>query len=218
MSVKYPRTPHLPYSPGGTEDDERLTCAKHFVGRLIVIFEKMDGANWCMTSRACFARSHSGNTRNPIFDPAKPLWAMRRGTIENGLSVFAEWLYYTHSIRYASLPSPIMLFGARYDKIGRWVCWEDVEIYAACLDLPTVPVLWIGVVENEDQLQRLVENFSREPSACGGEREGVVVRLADAFEDDGFGLAVAKWVRKHHIQRDPNTSQRNRVVHNPTSR
>lgn len=105
-----------------------------------------------------------------------------------------------------------MLFGARFDETKQWASWEDVEIYAAFLDLPTVPVLWTGVIESEEQLQELVETFAREPSACGGEREGVVVRLADAFEDDEFPRAVAKWVRKSHIQRDPDTSRRNGIV------
>ncbi len=212
MSAKYPRTYHLPYSPGGTKDDKRLESASHFVGRLVVILEKMDGGNGCMTREACFSRSHSGNTHNPIFDPAKSMWATKQWNIEVALSIFFEWLFYTHSIHYASLPAPAMIFGARYDETEVWMSWEDVCIYATCLELPTVPVLWAGMIESEEQLQELVETFASEPSACGGEREGVVVRLADAFEDDNFQSSVAKWVRSSHIQRDPDTSRRNEIV------
>lgn len=211
MSEKYPRTPHLPYSPGGTNDDERLRNTRQFIGRKIVILEKMDGGNWCMTREACYARSHSGTTRNPIFDPAKALWAQKQIEIDNDLSVFGEWLYYTHSIHYNALPSFFLLFAARWDLTDVWASWEDVEIYSELLQLPTVPVLWKGKVENERELQRLVETFAAEPSRCGNEREGVVVRLADEVTSDAWQESIAKWVRPSHIQRDPDTSRRNQL-------
>ncbi|KKW32871.1 MAG: hypothetical protein UY76_C0015G0012 [Candidatus Uhrbacteria bacterium GW2011_GWA2_52_8d] len=211
-SAKYGRTPHLPNSPGGTHDDQRLETAQHFVGRPIVLLEKMDGGNWCITRAACWARSHSGNTRNPIFDPAKALWSQTCRGIDEGVSVFGEWLYYRHSIAYSALPAPYMLFNVRNDVTGVWDSWEDVELQAAALDLPTVPVLWQGIVQSEDELLALVERFANEPSACGGLREGVVVRLAGGIAAVDWGDSIAKWVRKDHIQRDPSTRERNGLL------
>lgn len=212
MSAKYGRTPHLPNSPGGTDDDERLDSARAFVGRPIVVLEKMDGGNWCMTCEACFARSHSGATRNPIFDPAKALWAQKRWDIDEEVSVFGEWLYYRHSISYYALPAPIMLFNVRQDETGMWASWEDVELWADVLELPTVPVLWRGVVKSESELLELVERFAAQPSACGGQREGVVVRLADEITSDAWATSIAKWVRADHIQRDPSVTERNGII------
>jgi len=208
-SAKYGRTPHLPNSPGGTDDDERLGNAQAFVGRTIVILEKMDGGNWCMTRDACYARSHSGNTRNPIFDPAKALWSQKRWDIDGMRSVFGEWLYYRHTIAYSALPAPFMLFNVRNDVTGAWASWEDVELWAAILELPTVPVLWQGVVHSEDELFKLIDRLVLESSACGGQREGVVVRLADEIVPDAWSSSIAKWVRADHIQRNPSVSERN---------
>jgi hypothetical protein len=43
--VKYPRTPHAPWSPGRTPDDEVLADLDHLVGREVVVSVKMDGEN-----------------------------------------------------------------------------------------------------------------------------------------------------------------------------
>jgi hypothetical protein len=43
MRVRYPRTPHLPWSPGATDDDERILDASALEGREVVVTEKLDG-------------------------------------------------------------------------------------------------------------------------------------------------------------------------------
>ena len=43
--VKYPRTPHLPWSPGATADDRVHTDLAGLEGREIVVTEKLDGEN-----------------------------------------------------------------------------------------------------------------------------------------------------------------------------
>lgn len=42
---KYPRTPHLPWSPGATSDDKYISSFESFRGKQIVVTEKMDGEN-----------------------------------------------------------------------------------------------------------------------------------------------------------------------------
>lgn len=47
---KYPRTPHLPWSPGATKDDVRCINTEIFTGKRVVITEKMDGENTTLYS------------------------------------------------------------------------------------------------------------------------------------------------------------------------
>ena len=42
---KYPRTFHIPGSPGATSDDKILKSLDHFKGKRVIITEKMDGEN-----------------------------------------------------------------------------------------------------------------------------------------------------------------------------
>jgi hypothetical protein len=44
MSPKYPRTPHLPWSPGGTSDDRRLTDVSSLLNVGLVITENERGS------------------------------------------------------------------------------------------------------------------------------------------------------------------------------
>jgi hypothetical protein len=75
MINKFPRIPHLSWSPGGTRDDRRLSDFSliNFIGNRIVITEKMDGSNLCITRDEIFARSHSGAPTHPSFDLAKKM-------------------------------------------------------------------------------------------------------------------------------------------------
>ena len=43
--IKYPRTPHFPWSPGATDDDKILQDLSVFDKQPVVITEKMDGEN-----------------------------------------------------------------------------------------------------------------------------------------------------------------------------
>ncbi|MEI8604633.1 RNA ligase family protein [Pseudoalteromonas sp. B160] len=49
MRVKYPRTPHLPWSPGATEDDIHQGNLSCFANKQVVVTEKMDGENTTFT-------------------------------------------------------------------------------------------------------------------------------------------------------------------------
>ena len=64
MSIKYPRSMHLPFSPGATKSDKKMNEAdlEFLLGGEVVITEKMDGSNACMTNEEVFARSHGGGS------------------------------------------------------------------------------------------------------------------------------------------------------------
>lgn len=202
MSAKYPRTPHLPWSPGGTSDDRRILDVSTLINVDLVITEKCDGSNLTYTRDQVLARSHGQAPTHPSFALAKATHAGLRGSIEEGLSLFCEYCYAVHSIEYEGLPGYSLLFGVREDRGGRWWPWTMVELQAQVLGLATVPVLFRGQVSSERALRGLTDALAREPSAFGGPREGVVVRLAGEFQDPAFARSVAKWVRAGHVQTD----------------
>ncbi len=214
MSKKYPRTPHLMWSPGATSDDKRLKTMEHFLNVPIVVTEKMDGSNVTMTNRAIFARSHVGPPTHPSFNLAKAIHAQIKSRIPDNISVFGEYVYAVHSIEYKSLPGYFLVFGVREDNLEKWWSWEKVCELADELGLPTVPVLhkssvfvaddgkeyWQGMYETEKQLETetklnyLVENGGKWDNDIS---EGFVIRLAGEFTD--FENSVAKYVRKNHV-------------------
>jgi len=41
--TKYPRSFHLPWSMGATDDDKTLGSVEHFVGRVVVVANELGG-------------------------------------------------------------------------------------------------------------------------------------------------------------------------------
>jgi len=163
----------------------------------------MDGSNMMVSHHHVFARSHAGAPKHPSFDMAKQAHAKIAHLIPLDLSVFGEWVFAVHSIKYTALPGYFCIFGVR-DTTGAWWSWEEVVLMAQELGMPTVPVLFEGVCQTAQEFQTTVEQLALQPSACGGDREGVVVRLAGGYSVLEEGLA--KWVRKNHVQTDDHWS------------
>src|SRR5687767_3656611 len=113
MSAKYPRSFHLPWSPGGTSDDKRLADVTALLGVELVISEKCDGSNLTYTRKHVFSRSHSGPPAHPSFDFAKATHGRLAHLISENLSVFCEYCYAVHSIEYDALPDYSLVFGVR---------------------------------------------------------------------------------------------------------
>ena len=199
MSDKYPRTSHLPWSPGGTKEDRILANVDALLHRELVITEKLDGSNVCLEREQVFARSHNDAPRHPSFDALKAVHAALRWQIPAYWQLFGEWLWARHSIAYNRLPTFLLIFGIRDTSEMVWLSWE--ETVAACnnMNLKTVPVLWRGIVQAEAELQTRIEALLQKRS-YGPEQEGLVVRIAESFVDAEFGKSVAKWVRQHHVQ------------------
>jgi hypothetical protein len=202
MSAKYPRSFHLPWSPGGTSDDKRLPDVTGLLGVPIVITEKLDGSNLTYTRDSVFSRSHSGPPAHPSFDFAKATHGRIRHLISEGVSIFCEYCYAIHSIEYGALPAFSFVFGVRDDRLDIWWDWDMVAVQAADLGLPTVPVLFRGVVASEGELEALTVALAAGPSAFGGAREGVVARRVGEFPGAAFARSLGKWVRRDHVQTD----------------
>ena len=200
--MKYPRTYHLPYSPGTTSDDKKLSddWFSIYQGKDIVITEKLDGENLAINHFDCFARSHSSPTRSPwsrnIWEKDGILWKIKDNLSENE-TIYGENLFGEYSIHYDKLTSYWHMFAANNERY--WYSWNDVKLMAEFLVQPTVPELFRGVVSDEEELERLVLYYVNQPSVYGKDREGVVVRIADEFPIDEFSSNVCKWVRPNHV-------------------
>lgn len=202
-SPKYNRTFHFPWSPGCTNDDKIAASVEKLIGQPIVITEKIDGSNASLETGGCFARTHSGAPTHVSFDGLKALHATIKYKIPEYYQLFGEWCYARHSIEYNELPGYFLLFNVRVlspELNDIWLSWEEVELWAEEIGVPTVPVLFKGSVSSEKELQKLVETLMIQPSECGGIREGVVVRIQKPFEDYNFSHCVMKCVRANHVQ------------------
>ena len=114
--MKYPRTYHLPYSPGATKDDKKLQDGwfKNYIGQEIVITAKLDGENIHMNQKGCYARSDGNVTTSPwsrnIWDPQEGLYWKIKQYIGDDETIYGENLYGEHSIHYNKLTDYFHLF------------------------------------------------------------------------------------------------------------
>lgn len=200
MKTKYPRTYHFRFSPGAKNDDRINDDFSNLLKKDIVINEKIDGSNTAFSNRAVFGRSHVEPTKNSWDVKMWELHSRIKSDIEDEMFIFGENMYGVHSIEYSELTSYFYIFGIRYKNT--WLSWDDVEEYSYLLDIPTVPVLFKGMTSMASILEKLVKDYASQPSALGGLREGVVVRLRNSFQDEDFSNSLLKYVRKDHINTD----------------
>lgn len=195
--AKYPRTFHFPWSPGATSDDKVLWSTEHFVGRQIVVTEKMDGENTTIHSNGhCHARSLDSKS-HPSRAWVRGLAADVGRNLPEGWRVCGENCFAKHSIAYTGLDSYFLAFSI-WDDRNVCLAWEDFVEWCDLLGLKHVPVLYRG---QWDTLK--VYDCYTGVSQQGGEtQEGYVVRVAEAFEFEKFSTSVAKFVRKDHVQTD----------------
>lgn len=102
MRVPYPRTPHLPWSPGASADDVRVGGLGGFVGREVVVTEKLDGENTTLYADGLHARSVD-SAHHPSRAWLKALHGRIADRIPAGWRVCGENLYARHSIPYDTL-------------------------------------------------------------------------------------------------------------------
>ena len=204
--TKYPRTPHWPWSATIHADDRVHQSPERFVGRDVVVTEKLDGSLVCLHRGDVFLRSMDAPSSAPWLAMVRKHHAWKLAAAPD-LAIYGEDLYGIHSIEYAPMAEAdtFRVFGVRA-RIGgrdRFVDWEGVEAAAAQRDLPVVPVVFRGSFPSVDAVTAFFESEIQRPSRVGGpDCEGFVLRDADAFEADQFSRAVVKYVRPNHVQTD----------------
>ncbi|MEK6479689.1 RNA ligase family protein [Catalinimonas sp. 4WD22] len=234
-SRKYCRSLHAQISLGTTSDDRFMPDGyiKSFAEKeALVITEKLDGQNNCLSKYGVFARSHSAPTEHPWDKPLRERWKLIKNDL-NDLEIFGENMYGIHSIAYKQLESYFYVFAVR--EGDRWLSWEEVKFYAAMLDFPVVPEVPVTTElkevfeedKDENQILRnwLIKNLgmaweeSVETSGLLGGydplthkdcSEGFVVRNKADYITNNGDLPVAdnefdnlfKLVRQSHVKTD----------------
>jgi hypothetical protein len=206
LTDKYPRTMHLPFSPGAKNDDRIAEAGwfEYFRNHHFIYTEKLDGQNQCMSAKGLFARSHAVVDRLPWSTYLWPIYETIKYDLGN-LEIFGENMYAIHSIEYSELSDYFYVFGVREN--GVWYSWNDVKYTADYFNFPTVPQFSVDSMKPDtpEKLEALIMSLVRK-SHFGDTCEGVVMRNFDSFDDvnDGsdLGFNVLKWVRKGHVQTD----------------
>ncbi len=191
--VKYPRTRHLPNSPGSDEDDIHLSDLSALAAGEVVLTEKMDGENTTIGPGYVHARSVD-SAAHPSRTWVRALAGRLRHEIPEGMRVCGENLYARHSIG--------------YDRLRR-TSWCSTSGRTTCAWTGTAPRN--GPACSACRACRCCtggfpgpEGLWRHWSAARDPRtsEGFVVRTAGSFDRDEFGTHLAKWVRPRHVQTD----------------
>jgi len=187
--VKYPRTHHVPWSPGMHKDDRMHTTANQWKGKQVVVTLKKDGENFSIYNNHCHARSISSGG-HPSRTWIKNFWASIAHDIPDGFRICGENLYAVHSIKYDNLPSYFLGFSIWNDK-NYCLSWDETLEWFSLLGITPVPVIYEGIYD-EDLIKNIKIDTEKE--------EGYVLRTRDGFSYGEFRKYVAKWVRPAHVQ------------------
>ncbi|RSS79594.1 RNA ligase family protein [Streptomyces sp. WAC06614] len=190
MRTHYPRTPHLPWSPGAAADDVRAADLSGLAGREVVVTEKLDGENTTLYRDGLHARSlDSGH--HPSRAWVKGLQGRIGPLIPEGRRVCGENLYARHSLAYTDLES--WFYGFSVWDGEHCLDWDATTAFLDRLGIPAPRVLWRGTFD-----ERALRKLPLDPAR----QEGYVVRTVAGFDRAAFGRHVAKWVRGGHVQTD----------------
>ena len=198
LMVKYPHTPHVPWSPGyDAQEDMVLTTTDHWAGVEVVITEKMDGEGTTMYqdnyhARSCTYKPHTSRSR------ARAVWGRIRYDIPFGWRICGENVAAEHSIPYIDLPGYFLVFSI-WQESDVCLSWDQTELWCGLLELPTVPVLWRGTWD-EAKCRDIIDHLDLK------KQEGIVIRPAAEFRLDQIADPVSgvmgKWVRRGHVTTD----------------
>ena len=190
--VKYPRTYHLPFSPGTTDDDKVIKDLNTLLSKPIVVTVKMDGENTTgysdgyIHARSLDSQNHA--SRNWV----KKFLSERLYELPKGYRLCGENLYAKHSIHYKDLESYFYLFSI-WDERNNCLSWQDTQEWAELLELKLVPTLFEGIGTEEILKQLYVSKIGE--NDC----EGFVARWNSIFSYADFRRGVAKYVRLGHV-------------------
>lgn len=204
--VKYPRTFHLPWSPGTTEDDKMLASTDQWLGMDVVFTEKMDGENTTMYRDGIHARSIEFAPREDR-DRIKALHAEIAYEIPDGMRVCGENLTAVHSIRYAALADLFMVYSIWQDTTC--LSWAETVEWCQLLGLArtsgsaltVVPLLYQGLYSDE-----VCQQYCQRLDLT--KKEGLVVRPSGRFQLREFPILMGKFVREKHVRTQAHWTRR----------
>ena len=190
---KYPRTPHLSFSPGVGGDDIKLDSHKIFANCQVVVTEKLDGENTSLYPEYIHARSLDSR-----YHPSRAWLRAKHASIRHdipwGWRICGENLYARHSIAYQNLKSYFYMFSI-WNQDNYCLNWYETQEWAEILGLE-LPRIIYQVLWDEVKIRTIGENLDLDN--C----EGYVVRNVEQFHYGDFVKNIAKWVRSNHVQTD----------------
>lgn len=193
---KYPRTYHFDWSLSLMNDDRRLPSLEPFLGREVVVTEKLDGENTSLYCDGLHARSiDSSRQHHESRNWIKQFHGSIAHNIPKGWRICGENMYAKHSIFYEDLESYFYGF-AVYDERNVSLCWDETLAVFDMLGIIPVPIIFRG--EFDEAYLRLLAK-EQDPSRV----EGYVCRVTDEIPYSTWFLNVAKYVREKHV----NTSE-----------
>lgn len=189
---KYPRTAHLPWSPGRSSDDIVGQDLLFMEDRNIVITEKMDGENTTLYhdgfhARSIDSRQHASRSWLAGFH------AKIAHYIADDMRICGENVYARHSVAYHQLPSYFLGFSVWVGTMCQ--SWRDTMETFELLGITPVREIYRGPFD-----RRVFRDIERDMDP--DHQEGYVVRIQDSFDLRDFGHAVRKYVRAGHVQTD----------------
>lgn len=185
--VKYPRTYHLPWSPGKTKDDRVMESTDVLTN--VVVTLKMDGENTSMYNDFIHARALA-YPPHPSRDRVKALHASIKADIPDGWRLCGENLFAKHSIHYTDLQGYFYLFSVWTDK-NQCLSWDETQEYAELFEIPIVKPIYRGKFDKK-AIEAAFEPYK-------AAHEGYVVRNDCAFNYGQFRYNVGKYVRANHV-------------------
>lgn len=199
---KYPKTMHLPWSPGLQNDDRLITSLEVLMESEVVVTEKMDGENATLYSDHYHARSLDSR-HHPSRDWIKSFHGQIKYLLPTYIRICGENLYAEHSIRYEELTSYFQGFSV-WDNDPN-VCWNWDETIKLFQEIGITPVreIWRGPGVEFYAHHEQIDVLCSQPGI-----EGYVVRTVQAFPFADFSTHVAKFVRKDHVQTDQHWMQK----------
>lgn len=190
--IKYPRTFHVPWSPGRGSDDKVLRDIDHLYEHKLVVTEKMDGENTTMTRNFCYARSLDSKDHESQHY-IKGIHARIKHQLPENIRLHGENLFAKHSIKYDDLDDYFLVFAASDISTNTFLSFDQTQDICHNLRLYMVPVLLYNARGKE------IENRHSFWDTMDG-HEGWVVRNMDEFSIADFKWNVAKFVREKHVQ------------------
>ncbi len=168
--IKYPRTHHIEGSrlQAGDEDLSQLPF-EEFLGRHLVIEEKIDGANTAVSfdgegNLLLQSRGHylTGGYREKHYNLFKQWAGVHKDALFSALSsryvMYGEWMYAKHSIYYDALPHYFMEFDILDRETDKFLDTTSRREIIKGLPVCSVPVLGEGVFKTKGEVMKHLGN------------------------------------------------------------
>ena len=187
--IKYPRTYHVPWSTG-TSDDKTHENDNFLQGMNVIVTLKMDGENTSIYYRGEIHARSLERPNHPSQSWVKQLAGEIGWQLTENVRVCGENLYAKHTVEYNDLPTYFMVFSIwKGDKCANWI---ETKMICDALNLTTVPVIYVGSYDKEAIL-RAFEPYKNN-------HEGYVIRNANEFLYEDFKYNTAKFVNPEFRQ------------------